>query len=72
MSMFIKLEVNPEVASNPDLVSKLVEICPVDIFDQDDGKLRIVDENEDECTLCDLCIEAAPEGAVKVIKLYED
>ena len=59
MSMFIKLEVNPEVASNPDLVSKLVEICPVD-------------ENEDECTLCDLCIEAAPEGAVKVIKLYED
>ncbi|MQG21250.1 MAG: sulfite reductase [SAR202 cluster bacterium] len=72
MSMFIKLEVSPEVASNPDLVSKLVEICPVDIFDQDDGKLRIVDENEDECTLCDLCIEAAPEGAVKVIKLYED
>ena len=72
MSMFIKLEVNPEVASNPGLVSKLVEICPVDIFDQDDGKLRIVDENEDECTLCDLCIEAAPEGAVKVIKLYED
>ena len=72
MSMFIKLEVNPEVASNPDLVSKLVEICPVDILDQDDGKLRIVDENEDECTLCDLCIEAAPEGAVKVIKLYED
>ena len=72
MSMFIKLEVSPEVASNPDLVSKLVEICPVDIFDQDDGKLRIVDENEDESTLCDLCIEAAPEGAVKVIKLYED
>ena len=72
MSMFIKLEVSAEVASQPDLVSKLVEICPVDIFDQDDGKLRIVDENEDECTLCDLCIEAAPEGAVNVIKLYED
>ena len=72
MSMFIKLEVSPEVASQPDLASKLVEVCPVDIFAQDDGKLQIVEENEDECTLCDLCIQAAPEGTVRVIKLYED
>ena len=25
----------------------------------------------DECTLCDLCIKAAPEGTVQVVKLYE-
>jgi NAD-dependent dihydropyrimidine dehydrogenase PreA subunit len=32
---------------------------------------KIVDENLDECVLCDLCVQAAPDGAVRVIKLYE-
>jgi NAD-dependent dihydropyrimidine dehydrogenase PreA subunit len=51
---------------------KLTEVCPVDIFAQnDDGTLQIVDENLDECVLCYLCVEAAPEGTVRVIKLYE-
>jgi len=38
---------------------------------QDDGALRIVEENLDECVLCDLCVRAAPAGAVKIVKLYE-
>jgi NAD-dependent dihydropyrimidine dehydrogenase PreA subunit len=47
-------------------------VCPVDIFaSDDDGTLRIVDENLDECVLCYLCVEATPEGTVRVIKLYE-
>jgi NAD-dependent dihydropyrimidine dehydrogenase PreA subunit len=29
-----------------------------------------VEENLDECVLCELCIRAAPEGAISVIKLY--
>ena len=33
--------------------------------------MRIVEENLDECTLCDLCIQAAPPGAVRIVKLYE-
>ena len=33
--------------------------------------LRIVDENLDECVLCELCLEAAPDGAVVVKKLYD-
>ena len=28
-------------------------------------------ENLDECVLCYLCVEAAPEGTVRIIKLYE-
>jgi len=48
-------------------------VCPVDIYAQrDDGTLRIVEENLDECVLCGLCLDASPEGAVKVIKLYDD
>ena len=70
--MFIDVKVDATATRQPELVKKLVEVCPVGIFAQaEGGALRIVEENLDECVLCDLCIEAAPKGAVKVIKLYE-
>ncbi|MBI2886020.1 MAG: 4Fe-4S binding protein [Chloroflexi bacterium] len=72
MAMFIRVEVDPQVAGQADLVKKLVEVCPVDIFATgQDGALAIVEQNLDECTLCDLCIQACPPGTVKVVKLYE-
>ena len=71
-SLFIDVEVDDSVARDAELARKLTEVCPVDIFAQnDDGTLRIVDENLDECVLCYLCVEAAPEDTVRVIKLYE-
>ncbi len=71
--MFIRLEVDAEAAADRDLAKKLVEVCPVSIFDLDDqGKARVVEENEDECVLCDLCVQAAPPGQVRVVKLYEE
>ena len=51
--------------------SKLAEICPVDIFEATGEGARIVEENLDECTLCDLCMQAFP-GQVEVKKLYEE
>jgi NAD-dependent dihydropyrimidine dehydrogenase PreA subunit len=33
--------------------------------------VAIVEENLDECVLCELCIEAAPPGTVRVKKLYD-
>jgi NAD-dependent dihydropyrimidine dehydrogenase PreA subunit len=61
------------VAADAELAAKLTEVCPVDIYGQrDDGTLSIVEENLDECVLCGLCLEAAPENTVKVIKLYDD
>ncbi len=72
-SMFIRLAVDPVAAADSELAKKLVEVCPVSIFDLDDqGKARVVEENEDECVLCDLCVQAAPAGQVRVIKLYEE
>jgi len=71
--LFIDVQVDERVAKDAELARKLSEICAVDIFAQkEDGSLRIVEENLDECVLCDLCIQAAPEGAVRVVKLYED
>ena len=71
--LFIAVEVDDSVAADTALAAKLTEVCPVDIYgQQDDGTLRIVEENLDECVLCGLCLDAAPEGTVKVIKLYDD
>jgi NAD-dependent dihydropyrimidine dehydrogenase PreA subunit len=71
-SLFIDVEVDEPVAQDSELARKLTEVCPVDIFAQnDDGTLQIVDQNLDECVLCYLCVNAAPEGTVHVVKLYE-
>jgi NAD-dependent dihydropyrimidine dehydrogenase PreA subunit len=71
-ALFIDVEVDEQVARDPDQAHRLVEACPVDIFgESEDGTLEIVEENLDECVLCYLCVDAAPEGTVRVVKLYE-
>ena len=70
-SLFIDVKVSSAHANDLALAKKLEEACPVDIFEATDAGVRIVQENLDECTLCDLCIQAAPPGAVQVVKLYE-
>jgi len=67
---FIGIEVDDSVTGDAELAKKLDEACPVDIFDGSGGKVAIVDQNIDECILCELCIQASPAGAVKVHKLY--
>ena len=70
--MFIDVQIDPRTGADPALAKKLTEVCPVNIFAQKpDGGLRIVEDNLDECTLCDLCVQAAPPGLVRVVKLYE-
>ena len=72
MALFIQVEVDPATARDAAIAKKLVEVCPVNIFifAEKDGRLEIVEANLDECTLCELCLEAAPPGAVRVKKLY--
>lgn len=70
--MFIDVTVAPSVAKDAALAKKLTEVCPVNIFKPAaDGSLAIVEDNLDECTLCDLCVQAAPAGTVSIVKLYE-
>jgi NAD-dependent dihydropyrimidine dehydrogenase PreA subunit len=70
--LFIDVEVTPEAAADPVVAARLAEVCPVDIYARaEDGTLRIVEANLDECVLCRLCLEAAPR-AVVVRKLYDD
>ncbi|MDX6662943.1 MAG: ferredoxin [Solirubrobacterales bacterium] len=69
--VFIDVEVDASVADDPEVAAKLEEVCPVDIFASAGGRVEIVRGNLDECVLCELCIKAAPAGAVVVKKLYD-
>jgi NAD-dependent dihydropyrimidine dehydrogenase PreA subunit len=69
--VFIDVEVDASVAADAELAAKLEEVCPVDIFKATESGVEIVAQNLDECVLCYLCVDAAPDGAVSVIKLYE-
>jgi len=68
---FIDVEVSDEIRGDAELAKKLEEACPVDIFKADAG-VEVVEGNLDECILCELCVEAAPPGGVRVVKLYDD
>jgi NAD-dependent dihydropyrimidine dehydrogenase PreA subunit len=67
---FIDIEVDTTAGADPALARKLAEVCPVDIFTVGDSGVELVEENLDECVLCELCINAAPAGALRVLKLY--
>ena len=69
--IFIRVDVDESVRGDPELAVKLEEACPVDIFAAANGGVEIVEENLDECVLCRLCLDAAPPGAVRVVKLYD-
>jgi NAD-dependent dihydropyrimidine dehydrogenase PreA subunit len=72
-AIFIAVEVDDQAAADTELARRLTEACPVDIFAQKpDGTLEIVEGNLDECVLCRLCLDAAPDGAVKIVKLYDN
>jgi NAD-dependent dihydropyrimidine dehydrogenase PreA subunit len=68
---FIDVELTDEARKDSELARTLEEVCPVDIFAARDGRTEVVEENLDECVLCELCIRAAPPGAVRVHKLYD-
>ena len=69
--VFIDVEVDDSVAADAELAKKLEEVCPVDIFAATGSGVELVEGNLDECVLCNLCVDAAPAGTVRVVKLYE-
>ena len=72
VAMFIDIEIDPASAQDKELAKKLAEVCPVNIFGvAPDGSATVVEENVDECVLCELCVQAAPPGGVRVHKLYD-
>ncbi|MBI5878853.1 MAG: hypothetical protein HZB53_14475 [Chloroflexi bacterium] len=66
MSLFIRIELSEAARS----LGRVAAVCPVNIFADQAGALVVVPEREDECTLCELCLDAAPPGAIRIHKLY--
>lgn len=69
--VFIDVEVRDDIRDDAECAQKLTDACPVDIYANEDGKVKIVEDNLDECILCELCVQAAPPGGVRVLKLYD-
>jgi NAD-dependent dihydropyrimidine dehydrogenase PreA subunit len=70
--LFIDVELDDGIRGDAELARKLEEVCPVDIYAATPTGVELREEQLDECVLCELCLDAAPPGAVRVIKLYED
>ena len=70
-AIFIGVEVDDALDHDTAVATKLAEVCPVDIYAVEGGHTVLV-ENLDECVLCGLCLDAAPDGAVRVLKLYDE
>jgi NAD-dependent dihydropyrimidine dehydrogenase PreA subunit len=69
--LFIDVQVADGIKDDAAVAQALEDACPVDIFANDDGHLKVVEDNLDECVLCELCLKAAPAGTLKVLKLYD-
>ena len=68
---FIDVELTGDARTDPELAKKLEEACPVDIYALRDGQTEVVEDNLDECILCEMCVKIAPPGQVRVLKLYD-
>ena len=69
--IFIRVDIDDSVQKDEAIAQRLVEVCPVDIFERTEGGgVATVAANLDECTLCDLCIQAAGPNQIQVVKLY--
>ena len=69
--IFIDVELDDSIRGDAELAKKLEDACPVDIYAARDGGVEVVEENLDECILCELCVKAAPAGTLRVRKLYD-
>ena len=71
MSEFIRLTISEERCTGTSACGKCVQVCPVNIFVAEGDRPLVVAENQDECTLCDLCLQECEPHAIVLTKLYE-
>jgi NAD-dependent dihydropyrimidine dehydrogenase PreA subunit len=71
MGEFIKIEIDGKTCLGISKCGECVVVCPVNVFEAAGGLPSILETNEDECTLCELCLKACSPGAITIHKLYE-
>jgi len=72
MSLFVSVHVDEDRCRSGQPCAACITVCPVSIFRAQGGLAEVVEENEDECTLCDLCLQRCPSDAITIRTLYAD
>nr|HID58004.1 ferredoxin [Desulfobacterales bacterium] len=72
MGEFIKVEINFSRCTGIKGCGGCVRVCPVNIFVENGSNPAVILENEDECTLCNLCVGACVHDAITIRRLYEE
>ncbi len=74
MGMFVKVEINNNKCKKVKNCKICEEVCPIEIFRykklNNNRIISVIEENEDECIFCNLCLEKCPQGAITIKKLY--
>ncbi len=72
MGLFIDVRIDEAPCASQPACRECVQLCPVDILAREPGErvARVIEENVDECILCDLCVVRCPVEAVTVTKRY--
>ena len=70
MSLFIAVHVDEARCRKGQPCTACIAVCPVSIFEGSNGLAGAVGAYEDECILCDLCLQRCPTDAITIHKLY--
>lgn len=71
MGIFIKVNIDDEKCLGPEGGGECVRICPVNIFEVREERVAVREENEDECILCNLCLDKCQVSAISIKKVYD-
>ena len=72
MGLFVEVKIDQSKLTSLEARRKVASVCPVDALVATEEGLLVNPENEDECTFCDLCVQKAPRGAIRVVKTYQE
>ncbi|MFH1976236.1 MAG: 4Fe-4S dicluster domain-containing protein [Pseudomonadota bacterium] len=70
-SEFIRVDVNMISCVGIARCGGCLRVCPVGIFEKNGDTPAVVEKNQDECILCELCVQACNPEAITIRKLYE-
>ncbi|MBU1155372.1 MAG: ferredoxin [Proteobacteria bacterium] len=70
MGYFVEVLISEDKCVGVEACGVCVKVCPVSIFEDQGGMTVIVAKNEDECIMCDQCLDKCEPGAITINKKY--
>lgn len=70
MGMFIEISIKDRSFLGTPEARRLIKTCPVDIFVSANEAVVIDADQEDECILCNRCLDIS-RNRIRIVKIYE-